>query len=139
MASLETHDMDDDPNKAVEYEVGYGRPPKRTRFQPGRSGNPSGKRKRNKPRGDAIAAALEETLTVTEGGRRKRMRADAIIAKKLRTAALNGNILAAKFLFDRAKGSAEPGEYDLTKLSLEELETLEKILVKATPTPALRD
>jgi hypothetical protein len=136
---LEIHDGDDDPKEAVDYEVGYGRPPKHTRFQPGRSGNPSGKRKRNKPLGDAIAAALGEFLTVTEGGRRKRMRADVIIAKKLRTAALNGDTSAAKFLFDRAKGSAEAGGYDLTKLSDEELDTLEKILEKAMPTPALGD
>ena len=28
-----------------DYPVGYGRPPKETRFQPGKSGNPAGRRK----------------------------------------------------------------------------------------------
>jgi len=27
------------------YEIGYGNPPKHTRFRPGRSGNPAGRRK----------------------------------------------------------------------------------------------
>jgi hypothetical protein len=30
-------------NKPAEYEVGYGRPPKHTQFQPGQSGNPAGR------------------------------------------------------------------------------------------------
>lgn len=31
-----------------EYEVGYGRPPTHTRFQPGKSGNPNGRPKGSK-------------------------------------------------------------------------------------------
>jgi len=58
------------------------------------------------------------------------MRADAIIIKKLRTLALNGDIPAAKFLFDRVV-HAQPGEqYDYSKLSDEELHSLERILRK---------
>ena len=37
---------DDDPEaEAAPYEVGYGKPPKATRFKPGKSGNPGGRPK----------------------------------------------------------------------------------------------
>ena len=31
------------PDDERDYEVGYGKPPRHTRFQPGRSGNPRGR------------------------------------------------------------------------------------------------
>jgi len=37
----------------VDYRVGYGRPPRNTRFQPGRSGNP-----KRRPRGTKSLAAI---------------------------------------------------------------------------------
>ena len=35
----------DDPGEEPTYEVGYGKPPQATRFQPGKSGNPKGRPK----------------------------------------------------------------------------------------------
>ena len=51
------------------YEVGYGKPPKHTRFKPGQSGHPSGR-----PRGQlnfrtAVSEALKEKITIREGDR----------------------------------------------------------------------
>jgi len=45
----------------TDYEVGYGKPPAKTRFQPGRSGNPAGRRKgsKNQPK---VPALNEERL-----------------------------------------------------------------------------
>ena len=42
---LMTQDSGDDDREAeaAPYEVGYGRPPKATRFKPGKSGNPGGR------------------------------------------------------------------------------------------------
>ena len=37
--------MSESPKTSGDYEVGYGRPPVQSRFQPGQSGNPAGKRK----------------------------------------------------------------------------------------------
>jgi hypothetical protein len=56
---------------AASYEVGYGRPPRRTQFQKGRSGNPGG-RPRRPPAERLNALALYEayrTMIVMEDGR----------------------------------------------------------------------
>jgi Family of unknown function (DUF5681) len=61
--------------------VGFGRPPKHSRFKPGRSGNPRGraKKKHTSPNSahqrvvNDVLAELDETLTVRENGREKKI------------------------------------------------------------------
>jgi hypothetical protein len=50
---------DDEP-----YRVGYGKPPKHTRFRPGQSGNPRGRRKGARGLKTDLAAALGERQTI---------------------------------------------------------------------------
>jgi hypothetical protein len=50
------------PAPAAPYQVGYGKPPLHTRFQKGKSGNPSGRRRRAATE-RAKALALEEAIT----------------------------------------------------------------------------
>jgi len=54
----------DDRGEKDGYEVGYGKPPRATRFQPGRSGNPRGRPKgsRKKRPGDALGEKLKALL-----------------------------------------------------------------------------
>ena len=52
-----------------EYEVGYGRPPKATRFRKGVSGNPSGRSKKPNSMSALINAALSEKVVVKQNGR----------------------------------------------------------------------
>src|SRR5208337_568384 len=60
-------------DKATEDDerVGYGRPPIRTRFRPGQSGNPRGRPRGARNLATEIAAALAEKVAVTENGRRR--------------------------------------------------------------------
>ena len=51
-----------------DYEVGYGRPPKSSRFPKGRSGNPRGRPKRVRPDELDVTALLTEPVAVTMGG-----------------------------------------------------------------------
>jgi hypothetical protein len=64
------------PGKHLDYEVGYGKPPVASRFEPGRSGNPRGRPKGARNRMPALneerlkAIILEEayrTIKVSEG------------------------------------------------------------------------
>ena len=60
------------PEKTGDYEVGYGKPPPHTRFAKGQSGNPRGRPCGAKNFTTLLEEALDEAVTVTEnGGRRK--------------------------------------------------------------------
>ena len=51
------------------YEIGYGKPPKRTRFKPGQSGHPSGRPRGQRNFRTAVREALKEKITIREGDR----------------------------------------------------------------------
>jgi len=53
------------PDRA--YVVGYGRPPTESRFQPGTSGNPRGRRKGSKNLKTLIRKALTASISIREG------------------------------------------------------------------------
>ncbi|MBI1218207.1 MAG: hypothetical protein GC186_06625 [Rhodobacteraceae bacterium] len=55
------------------WEVGYGRPPKATRFKPGQSGNPRGRPKEANGLGDVLRKRLYAKYPVQENGRPKRL------------------------------------------------------------------
>src|SRR5258708_35627849 len=56
-----------------DYEVGYGRPPKATRFKPGQSGYPRGRPRKSKNGKTLLKQELNEVVFVNEGGRHRRM------------------------------------------------------------------
>lgn len=75
---------------------GYGDPPKETQFQPGQSGNPTGRPKKLPEIDDLLADVLGE-----EGIEAKQI-LEALIKK-----AKKGDVRAAEVLFDRAFGKAK--------------------------------
>lgn len=90
-----------------DYEVGYGKPPKATRFKTGQSGNPRG-RPRKKP--ETLSSllekeAIEKIVLVENGNRRKVTKLEALI-KRLWNDALAGNPRARDFLYKQLSSQA---------------------------------
>jgi Family of unknown function (DUF5681) len=82
--------MSDRPNdEGGDFEVGYGKPPLRTRFRKGQSGNPGGR-----PRG--ITAGRAKALALKEAYRRVNVKAgDRIIALPALQAILRSQVALA--------------------------------------------
>ncbi|WP_221794432.1 DUF5681 domain-containing protein [Aquisediminimonas sediminicola] len=85
-----------EPNDAV----GYGRPPRHTRFKPGQSGNPRGRPRRKQSMADLLEPVLSEKVTVSINGIRKRVRADTAMLFRLRERALKGDLKAINIVFN---------------------------------------
>ena len=83
-----------------DYEVGYGKPPLHTRFKKGQSGNPRGRPPGAKNLSTLLSEALNEPVTVSEnGGRRKISKREAIM-KQLVNRSAKGDWRAVKLLID---------------------------------------
>src|SRR6266850_7007882 len=60
-------------DKQRDYEGGYGKPPRHTRFKPGRSGKPRGRPSGSKNLTTLLSEALNEFVIVAENGRRRKI------------------------------------------------------------------
>ena len=78
-----------------DYEVGYQRPPKATRFQKGRSGNPRG-RPRNRRRDIPYDTLLGQMVTVREDGRERRVTVAEAFILQLTKKGLEGDSASAR-------------------------------------------
>ena len=102
-------------DKELDYEVGYGRPPRQTRFEPGRSGNPRGRPNRSKNLATLLSEALREPVTVTENGRRRKVSKRQAVIKQLVNRSARGDLKAMQMLLGTMqeiehRGEAEPAE-----------------------------
>jgi Family of unknown function (DUF5681) len=61
-------------DKEPDYDVGYRKPPRHTRFAKGQSGNPRGRPPGAKNLKTLLSEALNETVIVSENGGRQRLR-----------------------------------------------------------------
>jgi hypothetical protein len=75
-----------------DYKVGYGRPPKHTRFKKGQSGNPKGRPKGRKNWATIIDETLNRKVMVRVGGKTKRMTASQCIIEKTIQQAIKGSV-----------------------------------------------
>ena len=83
-----------------DYEVGYGKPPRETRFVKRRSGNPRGRPRGAKSFNTLLTDKLNEPVTVAEnGGRRKISKREAIVTQLVNRSAA-ADFRAIKILLD---------------------------------------
>jgi hypothetical protein len=100
-AGSNTHSSHGQPDRS--YTVGYGRPPKHTRFKPGQSGNPKGRPKQDQTLKEQLLSIYTSNVAVTDGNRRQRMPALVAIKKALMGKALKGDTCAALAVLRNAK------------------------------------
>ena len=109
-------------DKEPDYDVGYPKPPRHTRFTKGQSGNPRGR-----PPG---AKNLNETVIVSEnGGRRKVTKRQAIITQLVNRSA-TADFRAIKILLDIVRDierQTEPTTPETSDFSEADEKVLEQI------------
>jgi hypothetical protein len=88
------------PKNNRDYEVGFGKPPRSTRFQKGQSGNPRGRPSGSKNLKTLLSEALNQRVIVAEnGGRRKITKREAIVIQLVNRSA-TADPRALKMLLD---------------------------------------
>lgn len=82
----------------ADYEVGYGKPPKHSRWPPGVSGNPKGRAKGQKGLKTDLAAELDAVQTIKVNGKPMRGRRQQLVVMTLAARAAAGDLKAAQTL-----------------------------------------
>lgn len=90
--------------------AGKDGPPRDTRFQPGQSGNPKGRPRKDRSLQKLIEAELEKEMQVTEGGKTIRLTKLEALAKSMVNDALKGDHRARTTLLKQLP----PPKYDDT-------------------------
>lgn len=81
--------MEDDRSDD-EYRVGYARPPKHSRFKPGTSGNPRGKRKGARSFATEVQRLLQAPVKLKHNGKPRQVTSQEAILLRLLEKALKG-------------------------------------------------
>lgn len=106
--------------------VGYKRPPKHTKFKPGRSGNPKGRLRYVRNLKTEFLDELGEIIRVREGNREMKISKQRAFVKSLVAAAIKGDMRAAAALVSfcsRAFGQ-ESGDDQSRPVNPDDLEIL---------------
>ena len=121
----------------AKYTVGFGKPPRRTRFKKGRSGNPKGRPRGSRTSLTLLQQALSELVVVTENGQRKQITKGEAMLKQLVNKAASGDPRAMQMLLGEIRSLEDhlessgtevlPGEAKTQMLMLERLTIPERL------------
>jgi hypothetical protein len=90
-------------DKKGAYEVGFGKPPRSTKFKPGQSGNSKGRPKGAKNFATALEEELNASVPITENGKRRKIAKRQVIAKLLVNKAATGDLRAIPLLLNETR------------------------------------
>jgi len=91
---IETSGSDGRQSSEASHAVGYGRPPRHTRFKPGQCGNPKGRPKRQRNVRTVVEGVLGERITIREGNRTRSLTKFDAMVLTMMNAALKGDAKA---------------------------------------------
>lgn len=115
-----THDNDDHRESETEYSVGYKKPPRPSRFNKGKSGNPGGRPVGSRNLRTLFEDALDETVIVSENGRRRVISKREAISKQLVNKAASGDARSIKLLVDLLQRANTNGEAYSDEITLDD-------------------
>jgi hypothetical protein len=92
------------PNNA-----GYRKPPVKSRFKRGQSGNPKGRPKGSKNLASIVHKELGRKVSVTEDGQQRRISKGEAIVKRLVNQAASGDSKATQTIFAQTRHQPEEG------------------------------
>jgi Family of unknown function (DUF5681) len=85
---------------AGEYRVGKWHPPIETRFRPGQSGNPKGRRRGRRNMKTIVEKTLDEPVSIEVGGKPRTVPMREAIVRAHAAKAAQGDVRSAGFVFD---------------------------------------
>jgi Family of unknown function (DUF5681) len=86
-----------------DFSVGYGKPPVHSRFPKGKSGNPKGRPWAYKNMSALLNEVLSQCITVSEGGKRKRMPKRKAMLTQLVNKALSGEVRSIQLVTEQLR------------------------------------
>jgi len=135
-------------DKKSNYQVGYAKPPRKTRFERGKSGNPAGRVKGSKNVSKLLLEALGEPVVVNENGERKRITKGEAMIKQLVNKGASGDARSIQLLLaemrSRLESELPPDQTSqqtkgqllmLERLTVEERIELRRLIAKAQGDP----
>jgi len=125
----------------VDYEVGYGKPPKSSQFKKGQSGNPRGRKRGSKNFATKAKEALKAKVPLNKNGEQVEVTVEEALLKVLTHSGLKGNMRAIEKLLDFAR------EFDAEELAAgaekevtrQESEVLERFTQRTMAAASLAD
>jgi hypothetical protein len=119
-------------SSGARYRVGYGKPPKEHRFQPGESGNPKGRPKGSKNTSTLLRKILDRKIEVRTGATVRKVSVREAILIRFAESALKGDTKSAHFLLQRydVAETAQSEVQDILNVRYETLEEAREALAK---------
>jgi len=117
-------------DREIDYEVGYRKPPRRSRFKKGQSGNPRGRPRGSKNISTLLREALNEPVTVAENSGHRKITMRQAIIKQLVHQAAKANWRAMKILLDLLRdteGQTEPAPADAKAFTAADEKVIEQL------------
>ena len=107
-----------------DYTVGYGKPPKRTQFQKGRSGNPGGRPKGRRNKGSVVREVIERKVTIRKNSKAQKVSVFEALVESMVAKALSGSFneqikliqLIEKHLPDKLEDIQDEGGPIITRI-----------------------
>jgi len=100
--------MSDEEDSEEGYDIGYGKPPKHTRWQKGQSGNPTGKKKKEQSPLDLLKKLYAKEIVVQQNGVNVTMTQGEVMLAATFHKGMNADLGTVKFI-TQTLGTGEAG------------------------------